>query len=101
MHPYFSSHCQANLRSDIAPELLDWIIARTQITPPARSVDVGSGTGIAARLFAARGFEVIGVEPNEAMRLHAGMEESGVTYRAGEATATGLPSDSAAMIYAA
>jgi len=52
--------------------------------------------GIAARLFAARGFKVTGVEPNEAMRGWAEREGGGVAYVAGQATATGLPPGSAA-----
>src|SRR6266851_2906196 len=37
-------------------------------------VDVGSGTGISARLFAARGVPVVGVEPNDDMRARAAAE---------------------------
>src|SRR4051812_24144537 len=59
-------------------------------------VDVGSGTGISSRQFAARGLTVIGIEPNADMRSRAEAEPfpAGVgppTYRDGRAEATGLP----------
>jgi SAM-dependent methyltransferase len=43
--------------------LIDDLVAEK----PARVLDVGSGTGKAARLLAARGCEVLGVEPDERM----------------------------------
>lgn len=70
-------------------ELIDWIAMATGVAPPARVADVGCGTGIASRLFAARGYEVIGVEPNDAMRA-AAVAAGGARYRRGEATNTGL-----------
>jgi SAM-dependent methyltransferase len=62
-------------------------------------VDVGCGTGIASRLFAARGINVIGIEPNVEMRCAAAAEEVNgdskkpiLTYREGRAESTGLES---------
>jgi SAM-dependent methyltransferase len=70
--------------------LLDWIDQSTGLRPPARVADVGCGTGISSRLFAERGFDVVGVDPNEAMLAHA-RDEGGARYQAGTATETGLP----------
>ena len=71
------------------------------LAPAATVVDVGCGTGISSRLFAAKGFRVIGVEPNEAMRAKAALAGGDVEYRAGEAAATGLPDACADLIIAA
>ena len=70
--------------------LIDWIGEATGLRPPARVADVGCGTGISTRLFAARGFDVVGVDPNEAMLAHA-RGDGGARYQAGTATETGLP----------
>jgi SAM-dependent methyltransferase len=60
--------------------------------PPVRVVDVGCGTGIASRAFAAAGCEVSGVEPDAIMRStamsHATPES--LRYVDGRAEATGL-----------
>jgi ubiquinone/menaquinone biosynthesis C-methylase UbiE len=69
-------------------------------------VDVGCGTGISSRLFAARGLTVIGIEPNADM-LHRAEAEPGPlgttppSYRDGTAEATGLPDGYAAAVLAA
>ena len=70
-----------------------------------RVVDVGAGTGISARLYAARGCAVIAVEPNAEMR-EAGKAESGkwkaeIRWTDGTAEATGLPDASADLIVCA
>jgi SAM-dependent methyltransferase len=70
-------------------------------------VDLGVGTGMSAEPFLRSGYSVIGVEPNEAMRL-AGDEHlaayaaNGGAYRsvAGTAEATALPDDSADVVIA-
>ena len=70
-------------------------------------VDVGVGTGLSAEPFLRSGYTVIGVEPNEAMRL-AGEKQlrayvsNGGTYRsvAGTAEATTLPDGVADLIVA-
>jgi ubiquinone/menaquinone biosynthesis C-methylase UbiE len=70
------------------------VIDRARLGPESQLVDVGCGTGISARLFAARGVPVIGVEPNDDMRRQA--EDAPALlgprpeYRAGRAEATGL-----------
>lgn len=63
-------------------------------------VEVGAGTGIASRLFAACGARVIAVEPNAAMRANASPQER-VTWRDGTAEATGLEAASCDVAVAA
>src|SRR5438094_931691 len=48
----------AKCRPDYPAEAVDFILARCGLAPGARLVDVGSGTGISARLFARRRQEV-------------------------------------------
>jgi len=70
-------------------------------------VDLGVGTGLSAEPFLRSGYSVIGVEPNEAMRL-AGDQQlavyvaNGGAYRsvAGTAEATTLPADTADLVIA-
>jgi SAM-dependent methyltransferase len=82
-------------------ELVDWIAATSGAAPPARVADVGCGTGIASRMLAARGYDVIGVEPNAAMRERAIAAGGGARYQAGEAVATGLPDGAVELVIAA
>jgi SAM-dependent methyltransferase len=69
-----------------------------------RIVDVGSGTGISAKLFLQEGYDVTGVEPNDAMR-RAGEEllSSWPRFRSieGSAEATTLPDGCADLVVAA
>jgi len=73
--------------------------------PAGRAIaDVGSGTGISARPFLDRGFRVIGVEPNAAMRAAAERELAafpGFTSADGTAEATGLADASVDLAIAA
>jgi SAM-dependent methyltransferase len=85
---------------------LDYIIGRCGLNSASRLIDVGCGTGISTRLFAARGIPVIGVEPNDAMRAKAKAEPmaSGPelpTYLKGTAEATGLAAGFADAVLAA
>jgi SAM-dependent methyltransferase len=83
---------------------LDFIQARCGLGPDTLLVDVGCGTGISTRLFAARGVRVIGVEPNDDMRARAEATAAGgpaPEYRKGTAEATGLPGGCAAAVLAA
>lgn len=71
--------------------LIDWIAATAGLGPGASVADIGCGTGISTRLFAKRGFEVVGVEPNPEM-LSRAEPAKGIRFQGGEATSTGLPS---------
>jgi SAM-dependent methyltransferase len=82
---------------------LDWIVAYGRLTPGGLVIDLGAGTGIASRAFAARGFRVIGIEPNEEMLARA-LSQGGadtLDYRKGSAEETGLPSKIADLVLAA
>lgn len=71
------------------------------LKPGAGVVDVGCGTGISARLFAARGYRVTGVDPSPEMLAEARAAGGGPHYVLGEAAATGLATNSADLIVAA
>jgi len=82
-------------------EILDWIAGVTGIGAGARAVDLGCGTGIFSRLLAARGYRVVGIDPNQAMLAQARAAGGGVDYRVGEATSTGLDAGSCELVTAA
>jgi SAM-dependent methyltransferase len=83
--------------------VLDLLRGECGLTPESLIVDVGSGTGISARLFLENGNLVYGVEPNAAMR-EAGEEFLRKYPRfhslAGSAESTTLPDASADFIVA-
>ena len=64
----------AKCRPDYPPSAIEYILGRCGLEPGDTLIDVGSGTGISARQFAARGLRVLGVEPNDAMRRQAEAE---------------------------
>lgn len=85
----------ARHRAGFPPELLDRLAALGVVRLGARVVDLGTGTGNLARLFAQHGCEVTGVDIaapllEQARRLdrEAGVE---IAYVEGPAEATGLP----------
>ena len=85
---------------------LDFIINRCGLNDQSVLVDVGCGTGISSRLFAARGIRVIGIEPNADMRRQAETAQLPLgspspTYQEGRAEATGLSEASADAVVAA
>jgi SAM-dependent methyltransferase len=85
---------------------IDFVISHCGLSDRSVLVDVGCGTGISTRLFAARGIQVIGIEPNADMRRQAETEPvpAGAphpTYQEGRAEATGLPDASADAVVAA
>jgi SAM-dependent methyltransferase len=63
-------------------------------------VDLGSGTGLSARAWAARAVEVVGVEPNESMLAAAVAltADANVRYVRAFADETGLPGESADLV---
>jgi SAM-dependent methyltransferase len=85
----------ARHRAGFPPELLDRLAATGVVRPGARVVDLGTGTGSLARLFAQYGCEVTGVDIagpllEQARRLDS---EAGVqiAYVEAPAESTGLP----------
>ncbi len=96
----------AKYRPTYPAAAVDAIVTRCGLRPGSHVVDVGCGTGIASRLVAARGLDVIGIEPNAEMRAEAEAangtaENARVAYRGGQAEATGLPSASADLVLSA
>jgi ubiquinone/menaquinone biosynthesis C-methylase UbiE len=79
---------------------VDWIVSTCRLPPEASIADVGCGTGISARLFAERGFNVTGIDPNDAM-LDKARARGGAEFGRGEANATGLPDASQHLVLAA
>jgi SAM-dependent methyltransferase len=69
---------------------------------PSLVVDLGSGTGLSTRYWAAHARAVIGVEPAASMReqaeAHGEANGGDVTYRAGFSHATGLPDGCADLV---
>jgi SAM-dependent methyltransferase len=79
---------------------VDYALADLPRLHAAPVVDVAAGTGIWTGLLAARGLEVIAIEPNAEMRAGA-PAIPGVTWQGGTAEATGLPDRSAVLVTAA
>jgi SAM-dependent methyltransferase len=68
---------------------------------PITAVDIGAGTGISSAFLASAGWRVLAVEPNEQMRQQASLSPSpAVTFVAGTAESTSLPSGSADLVTA-
>lgn len=85
-------------------EMIDFFRREMGLTADSVIADIGSGTGISARLFLENGNVVIGVEPNAAMRAAAEEYLAGLGgFRSveGTADATGLPDGSADFVIAA
>lgn len=68
---------------------------------PARVVDVGCGTGISTRLFAAADARVTGIDPNAGMLAEAGRQSPDIPYRQASAETLPLPDASAELIVCA
>jgi len=91
----------ARYRPDYPAAALSWLRAEA---PGSRAVELGSGTGIFARQLADAGFDVLGIEPNAAMRAEAAQESGSAgnpVYRVGTAEDTGLAAGSADLVVAA
>lgn len=73
--------------------LIDWLPRLAGVDRPELVVDIGSGTGLSTRAWADRADEVVGVEPNHAMRAYAARltDAANVRYLAASASETCLP----------
>lgn len=82
--------------------LLELLPPLAGVDRPRLVVDLGSGTGLSTRIWAERADEVVGVEPNTAMREFAeqATDASNVRYLGSSAYETGLPDASADLVTA-
>ncbi len=81
--------------------LLDILTQLAQVARPRLVVDLGSGTGLSARIWAPRAEQVIGIEPNADMcRQAEARAAANVRYQPGYSHATGLPDACAEIVTA-
>lgn len=90
-------------RPGYPPELLECLQRNCGLRPQWVVADVGSGTGLLAKIFLENGNRVFGIEPNAAMRAAGeeflrGLDQ--FTSQEGRAEATGLPARSVDLITA-
>jgi ubiquinone/menaquinone biosynthesis C-methylase UbiE len=93
------SDLYAKARPSYPQEIIQWCLDLLP-TAPKLIVDVGCGTGISTRAFAATGHDTIGIEPNAEM-LAAAMEQGPARYQKGSSTCTGMADASSDLIVAA
>jgi ubiquinone/menaquinone biosynthesis C-methylase UbiE len=94
----------AKYRPDYPREVLDLFRNEMNLEKSSAVADVGSGTGLSARLFLENGNTVFGVEPNEAMRKAAEkllIDFSNFKSVDGSAENTTLPESSVDLVIAA
>jgi ubiquinone/menaquinone biosynthesis C-methylase UbiE len=83
-------------RPQYPDSIFEWISNLAQLSAGARIIDIGCGTGIATRPWAARGARVVGVDPNRHMLAHA-RAHGGAVYLLARAEALPL-ADGAAQL---
>ncbi len=88
----------ARHRPSYPEALVDQVLAHSEVSRRDRVADVGCGTGILTRVLAARGLDVVGIDPNEDMLAEARAGGGPAEYRRGEAEATGLGTASIALV---
>jgi SAM-dependent methyltransferase len=102
----FSNRVEAYVRArpGYPAEFVDTLEQEAGLTAGALVADLGAGTGISSELFLERGYPVLAIEPNAAMRQAAEERLSGrpgYTSLDATAEATGLPDTSVDLILAA
>ena len=105
----FSNRADAYVRGrpSYPQQIVDYLQQAGALKRGQVVVDIGVGTGLSAEPFLRSGYSVIGVEPNEAMRLAGDQQlgsyiDQGGNYRsiAGTAEATTLPDNAADLVIA-
>jgi SAM-dependent methyltransferase len=86
----------------VPPSVFADVVTTYAGTRPAVTVDLGSGTGLSTRWAAGWSGQVIGVEPNDDMRLRAAAAstDANIRYAPGWSHTTGLPDESADVVLA-
>jgi SAM-dependent methyltransferase len=94
------AHGYDSHRPSTPPALLDILCLEAQVERPHFVVDLGSGTGLSTRVWAARADEVVGVEASPEMRSEAEEATSAANVRFAQAYAqeTGLPAGAADIV---
>ena len=90
-------------RPGYSPRVVELCVESGYLIAGDAVADVGSGSGLLTKKFLDRGYEVFGVEPNEAMRLAAETRlgaEAGFLSVDGTAEHTTLPAASVALVTA-
>jgi SAM-dependent methyltransferase len=100
--PGFAEHYDWH-RPRPPPALLELLPPLAGVDRPSLVVDLGSGTGLSTRFWAERADQVVGVEPNEAMRAFAekATDARNVRYVGRSSYETGLPNACADLVTAA
>jgi ubiquinone/menaquinone biosynthesis C-methylase UbiE len=75
----------AKHRPSYPAALVDWVLEQAALAGGDLVIDVGCGTGISSRLFAARDLRVLGVDPNGEMLAAARQAGGAIEYLAGAA----------------
>lgn len=93
-------------RPDYPDSAVEFIVNTCNLSSNSIVADVGCGTGISSRIFANRGMQVIGIEPNQDMREQAKKQGCAedvkpVRYIQGEAESTTLQDGSVDLVLAA
>lgn len=91
----------AKFRPSYPEEIISFLEKTNGVNKRQRIVDIGSGTGIFSELFLKRGYQVIGIEPNENMRKaaeHKLAQFPGFTSRSHQAEHTGLRTHSVDLV---
>jgi ubiquinone/menaquinone biosynthesis C-methylase UbiE len=93
-------------RPNYPDEAINLIVTHCRLHGDSVLADVGCGTGISSRLFAKRGIQVVGIEPNDEMRHQAETDSADMSdpppiFVPGQAEATGLADYSVDAVLAA
>ena len=81
------------------PALLELLCLVAQVERPRLVVDLGSGTGLSARVWADRADEVVGIEPSDQMRARAEAASApNVSYVGAFSSDTGLAAETADIV---
>jgi ubiquinone/menaquinone biosynthesis C-methylase UbiE len=88
----------ARFRPGYPDTLVDRVLSEAGVKSRDPVADLGCGTGILTRMLAARGLEVVGIDPNRNMLEEARSAGGGAEYRGGDAKSTGLADQSVALV---